>query len=74
MSRFCLQLNNGIVEGRRKIGYVGCAYLFTVYLPGELEFITERDSNESGVPIDERSVEKLLVLADNQNINFPSEI
>jgi LDH2 family malate/lactate/ureidoglycolate dehydrogenase len=46
----------------------------TVYLPGELEFLTERDSNQSGVPIDERSVEKLLVLADNQNVSFPSEI
>ena len=46
----------------------------SVYLPGELEFLTERDSNENGVPIDERSVEKLLLLAEEQSINFPNEI
>ena len=42
-----------------------------LYLPGELEFITEQENLKIGIPIDTRSVEKLRQLAEERSLPCP---
>lgn len=42
-----------------------------VYLPGELEFMTEEENLKLGIPIDRNSVEKLRALAKERNVECP---
>ncbi|MCK5568647.1 MAG: Ldh family oxidoreductase, partial [Spirochaetes bacterium] len=42
-----------------------------LYLPGELEFITEQENLKIGIPIDTRTVEKLRQLAEGRGVPCP---
>ncbi|HEC43622.1 MAG TPA: hypothetical protein ENI20_12420, partial [Bacteroides sp.] len=42
-----------------------------LYLPGELEFITEQKNREIGIPIDTNTVEEPRHLAKERNISCP---
>ena len=42
-----------------------------IYLPGELEFITERENRRIGIPIDIRTVERLRSLAEERGVPCP---
>jgi LDH2 family malate/lactate/ureidoglycolate dehydrogenase len=42
-----------------------------VYLPGELEFLREREALERGVPVDRATVERLRVLASERRVECP---
>lgn len=42
-----------------------------LYLPGELEFLTEQENRKAGIPIDVATIEKLRQLAKEQGISCP---
>jgi LDH2 family malate/lactate/ureidoglycolate dehydrogenase len=42
-----------------------------LYLPGELEFITERENQKLGIPVDKNTVEKLRHLAEEHGVPCP---
>ena len=42
-----------------------------LYLPGELEFITEQENEKIGIPIDKNTVEKLRRLAAERGVSCP---
>ena len=42
-----------------------------LYLPGELEFLTEQENMKNGIPIDVNSVEKLRKLSSERGVPCP---
>ena len=42
-----------------------------LYLPGELEFITERENRKVGIPVDKNTVKKLRQMAEERGVPYP---
>jgi len=42
-----------------------------LYLPGELEFITERENRKVGIPVDKNTVQKLRQMAEERGVPCP---